>query len=96
MHETSISKFRNFSCVNQWLARYWQLCEGDFIPRRTLGKSYTVTIDNYKEVVDVIRNQEQPVICINEECSPEDFEVIKKEINSAFEELLPEKSSFEK
>lgn len=89
------TKFRDFSCVNQWLIRYWQLCEGNFSPRRTLGKSYTVTIDNYKEIAELIRNQGQQMICINEECSSREFEVIKREINSAFEFLLPNKSAFE-
>ena len=61
-----------------------------------MGKSYTVTIDNYKEVANIIKTQEQPMICINEECSMEEFEIIKKEINKAFEYILPDKSSFEK
>ncbi len=96
LRETCETKFRNFSGVNQWLVRYWQLCEGDFIPRRTLGKSYIVTIDNCREIADVIRRQEQPMICINEDCTPEEFEQIKARINSAFEEVFPEKSTFEK
>ena len=95
LEKTCISKFRNMDCVNQWLVRYWQLCEGNFSPRRTLGKSYTVTIDNYKEIAEIIRKQEQPVICINEECSMEEFEIIKSEINGALEYILPEKSLFE-
>lgn len=96
LRETCRTKFRNFSCVNYWLARYWQLCEGDFIPRRTLGKSYVVTVQNYKEIAAVIRTQTQPVICLNEDCSPEEFVLIKDEINSALGSLLPHKSSFEK
>ena len=96
LRETCEAKFRSFSGVNQWLARYWQLCEGNFIPRRTSGKSYTVTINNCSEVADIIRRQEQPMICINEDCTMQEFEQIKSTINSAFEELFPEKSSFEK
>lgn len=96
LQETCRSKFRNYSCVNYWLARYWQLCEGDFIPRRTLGKSYVVTIGNYKEIADIIRTQAQPAICLNEDCSAEEFVQIKNEINAAFASLLPDKSSFEK
>lgn len=96
LDRTCQAKFRDFSCVNQWLVRYWRLCEGEFVPRRTLGKSYTVTFENYKEIASIIRNQSQQMICINEDCSPEEFHIIKKEINSAFDILLPEKSSFEK
>lgn len=96
LSDTCSAKFRNMTCVNQWLVRYWQLCEGIFNPRRTEGKSYVVTIDNYKEVAKVIRNQELPMICLNEECSMDEFEIIKKEINEAFEFILPNKSLFEK
>lgn len=96
LQETCRTKFRNFSCVNYWLARYWQLCEGDFIPRRTLGKSYVVTIENYREIADIIRAGTQPAVCLNEDCTPEEFVRIKGEINAALNSLLPEKSSFEK
>ncbi|MCQ2517890.1 MAG: stealth family protein [Lachnospiraceae bacterium] len=96
LNRACMTKFRDFSCVNQWLIRYWQLCEGNFVPRRTLGKSFTVTIDNCKDVADIIRNRGQQMICLNEDCTPEEFEAIKKEINAAFEFLLPDKCSFEK
>ncbi len=96
LKKTCETKFRDFSCVNQWLVRYWQLCEGDFVPRRTLGKSYTVTIHNCEEIANVIKGQEHQMICINEDCTADEFEVIKSKINGAFETLLPNKSSFEK
>lgn len=96
LEKTCKNKFRSFECVNQWLIRYWRLCEGDFSPRITKGKSYTVTIDNYKEVAKIIENQAQQMICMNEDCTYDEFEIIKKHVNQAFELLLPEKSSFEK
>ena len=86
LRETCRAKFRNF----------WQLCEGNFIPRRTLGKSYVVTAENHKEIADVIRTQAQPMICLNEECSAEEFVQIKDGINAALDSLLPDRSSFEK
>lgn len=96
LEETCRAKFRDFSGVNYWLARYWQLCEGDFIPRRTLGKSYVVTVQNCEEIADVIRTQAYPAVCLNEDCSAEEFAQIKNTINAAFSSLLPDKSSFEK
>jgi len=95
LDKTCSSKFRNNSCVNQWLVRYWQICDGNFYPRRTEGKSYRVTIDNYMTVTDVIRNQKQQMICLNEDCNKEEFEIIKKNVNDSFEEMFPVKSSFE-
>lgn len=96
LDRTCKDKFRNFSNVNQWLFRYWQLCEGDFYPRRTLGKSYTVTVDNCFELTDVIRTRSQQMICLNEQCVPEEFDRIKTPINAAFEDIFPEKSIYEK
>ena len=46
----SMNKFRGSSDVTQYLARYWQICTGDFVPRRTQGKVFFPTIDTYKDV----------------------------------------------
>lgn len=96
LEKACITKFRNYDCVNQWLIRYWQICEGNFVPRKTLGRSYVLNIQNYEDISDVILNQTQPVICINEECLGDEFELVKSKVNATFEKVLPEKSSFEK
>lgn len=96
LKRTCESKFRNDFCVNHWLVRYWQLCTGEFIPRKTLGRSYTVTARNCDEIGKVIGEQKQQMICINEDCTAEEFELVKTRINAAFRRLLPDKSSFEK
>lgn len=96
LDKASRNKFRAYNDVTQYVIRYWQLCTGDFNPRLTLGKAYTVTMDNYKDVADVIRNQKEQTISIDEVCMEDEFITIKKEINSAFETILPEKSYFEK
>lgn len=96
LKRTCESKFRNDCQVNQWLVRYWQLCTGEFVPRKTLGKSYTVTAQNCDEIAKIIRNQEQQMICINEGCTADEFDLVKRKINAAFQTLLPSKSSFEK
>lgn len=96
LEKACISKFRNYDCVNQWLIRYWQICEGNFIPRKTLGQSYVLNIQNYEDISDIILKQTQPMICINEECFVDEFELIKSKVNATFEKVLPGKSSFEK
>jgi len=93
--KTSKSKFRHYENISWYLVRYWQFCTGEFVPRKTLGKSYLVTPDNYLEVVHKIENQEEQMISINEDCTPEEFEVMKKAVNEAFESILPDKCSFE-
>lgn len=95
LKRTCESKFRSVSCVNQWLVRYWQLCTGDFIPRKTLGKSYIVNASNCDEIAETIRKQKQQMICINEDCTSDEFSLVKEKINTAFQTLLPFRSSFE-
>lgn len=96
LNRACLAKFRNFDCVNQWLIRYWQICEGVFYPRRTLGKSFSVTRENCKSVADLIREQKLQMICINEDCTETEFIFIKETINKALCVLLPEMSEFEK
>lgn len=91
----SKNKFRGETDVSQYLARYWQLCSGNFNPRKTLGKSYSVKIDNYKGIAKRIEQQKLQMVSLNESCTEDEFGIIKKEINGAFEKILPEKSSFE-
>lgn len=95
LDNASCNHFRAYSDVSQYLVRYWQLCEGNFFPRRTQGKVFFVDIYNYKFIADTIRKQNQQMICLNENCTSQEFEVIKQEINAAFEKILPQKCSFE-
>lgn len=95
LDKASRNRFRSYSDVTQYLIRYWQLCEGNFYPRRTKGKVFFVDKTNYIQVANSIRNKEYQMVCFNENCTPEEFEFIRNEINSALEELFPEKSSFE-
>lgn len=88
--------FRGPADINHYLIRYWQLCEGNFCPRKTQGKMCLVNMNNYQKYAEGIRNQEWQMVSLNEDCTVEEFEIIKKEINGALEELFPKKSSFEK
>ena len=92
----SHDRFRGYADVTQYLVRYWQLCEGNFYPRKTRGKVFFPTIDTYHEVVDAIKNRSYQMISFNENCTPDEFEIMKKEINDALAEAFPNRSSFEK
>lgn len=96
LDRASRNRFRAYSDITQYLIRYWQLCTGDFYPRRTLGKLCLVNIKNYKEIAKEIRTHKYQMVSLNEDCTPAEFEIIKAEINAAFENILPKKSSFEK
>lgn len=96
LDRASKNRFRGYTDLSQYLIRYWQLCSGEFYPRRTLGKFYQVDIGNYEDVARDIENTKYPMISINENCSKEEFQIIKERINQAFNKVLPTKSNYEK
>ena len=81
--------------MTQRLITIWQICSGEFVPTRYEGKLYIIDNTNYKDAVEDIRKQKYPIISLNEAVT-DGFDIIKKEINEALKEILPEKSSFEK
>ena len=87
--------FRGYADVTQYLIRYWQICSGKFNARRTLGKVYFPNFDTYKTVVDAINKYDEQMISFNENCSPEEFEVMKRDINAALENRFSKKSTYE-
>ena len=96
LDKVSHNQFRDSSDLSQCLFRYWQLCTGDFIPRKSVGKPFLVTKENYRQIAKEIREKTTQMVCLSEDCSDEDFEAIREEINDALFSILPEKSLFEK
>ena len=93
---TSSHKFRDKSDITQYLVRYYQLLSGDFIPRSSKFGGYFDIDKNNQKIIDAIEKQKYKAVCINDSSDTYDFEKAKKEINEAFEKILPEKCSFEK
>ena len=100
MDRASQNKFRANEDVNQWLARHWQICEGNFVPKRVRGKFYLININNVDEIIKKIHQDieanKYKTICIGEYCTPQEFIIIKSKINNLLETLFPKKCSFEK
>ncbi len=92
----SRNRFRGHTDVTQYLIRYWQICSGEFVPRKTRGKVFFPTIDTYQDVVNAIDERTYQMISFNENCTPEEFTVMKEAINGALERRFPNKCSFEK
>ena len=96
LNATCMNKFRGLNDLNHWLMRYWNLCEGIFVPREiSFGKYFNIS-DNLLPITQYITGQKGKVICINDFDPDIDFERAKQEINEALNGLLPEKSSFER
>lgn len=96
LDKVSHNQFRASTDLSQSIVRYWNLCTGNFVPRKSIGIPYIVTMDNYKEVAEAIRARKSQMICLSENCTSEEFIIIRDEINSALQSILPNKCAFEK
>ena len=95
LQEVSHHKFRDYTDVNQWLAVWWQMAEGNFYPRRMDTKSILLNYNNIDQICSWIRNQTFEMLCINDDVEERHYAYIVKRISDAFESVLPDKSSFE-
>lgn len=97
LDESCRHRFRDKRGVNHWLIRYWQLVTGSFEPvSASLGSCYSIT-NNNSDISAAITGQRHKLICLNdnEVETVLDFEKEKAVIRQAFEQILPDKSSFE-
>lgn len=96
LKEASKKRFRCTEDYSTLLVRYIDLLDGNFIPRNnSFGKRYELSCDNSK-VYNAINKQKYKVLCINDSDETIDFEETKRNLCQCFDEILPEKSSFEK
>jgi len=97
LDRTCQNRFRSYTDVNHYLMRYWQLCEGDFHPRKSIGKLIRVGIESVTDAVDIIENQREPLICLGDQhiATEEAFREACEDIRKAFFKILPDKSCFE-
>lgn len=95
--ETSKSRFRRETDVNQYLFRYWQLCSGLFYPKN-FNNSYVTAVKSEEDALfisKIILSRRLRMLCINDALEvSEDFEVAKRIINDSFQAIFPDKSIF--
>lgn len=96
LNQASKNRFRDYSDVSKYVFRYYQLMSGNFYPRN-VNFSHYFELTNYNEaIIKAIKKQKYHIICINDSDPETNFLKVSKEINEAFQKILPEKSSFEK
>lgn len=96
LSDTSSHKFRSNEDVNQWLFRYWQFAEGNFVQKKAPdGQFFSIGRDD-AAIEDAIVNQRYKMVCLSDDSVALDFETEKKKMNDIFTKLLPNKCSFEK
>ena len=92
---TCRNRFRGLNDLNHWLMRYWNLCNGNFVPRKHSFAHYYNISDNNEKIYKCIQKQKYKMICINDMSEDIDFNRIKEELRGAFDKIYKEKSSFE-
>lgn len=96
LEKTSGNRFRAADDVNQWLAIWWQLASGNFSPAVFDSTVEDVMEDTIDSLFSTIVKQRRDMICINDPSEDIDFEALSEKLNAAFNEILPDKSEFEK
>ena len=94
-NETCSHKFRNVMDINQWLIKYWQICDNNFSPRNIKWGYYYEYGKNKYDLNNLIFNKKFKVICLNDVSDDYNFDVEKERTLKSFEEKFPQKSSFE-
>ena len=100
---TCREKFRGRNQVTQYLFSDWQRVTGQFRPRSPkIGRTFYLGLEtsgkepNIQEIINTITRQTCAMVCLNDGyMTDEEFEYRKKRIKGAFEQILPNKSSFE-
>lgn len=97
LRETSAHKFRSKDDLTIYLMREWQKLTGNF-HAQNINKyfKYFDLADDNTELYKTIKTQKKKIVCINDANYPIDFDRISRKLSKLFEEILPEKSSFEK
>lgn len=96
IHRTCLHKLRTREDITTWCVRDWQLFHGDFYPKKPIGKYFsTAEMKHNDDVIRYLKKQKGKVICLNDTENETDFERHKVMILEAFEQIFPEKSSFE-
>ena len=99
LDETCSRKFRYALDVTQWLMQDWQIASGNFSPRSiNFGVNCALCDDEEKNraVYAKIRSGKYGIMCLNDMVLEGDFEAVREELKSAFNDCLPDKCSFEK
>lgn len=97
LRDTLSHRFRCKDDLAHDLFRTWQKLTGNFYPYNLLNDfSFFSLSDDNQRLYRTIKKQTKKVICINDAEDNYDFEKVTTELVQAFEEIMPQRSAFEK
>lgn len=97
MEECCSSHFRNVDSISPYLQRYWELASNNFHPTNIYSIGAYFDLDkknNVENARQTILKQKKKMIALNDQ-DVLNFEEVKYSINTAFETILPDRSTFE-
>lgn len=94
--EMSEHKFRSPKDFTQELFRTWQICMSNFEPYNTYQdtKMFPLLFRAAK-AIEALKQQSYTLVCLNDNERMRNYRQTMQEIEHAFEQILPEKSTFE-
>ncbi len=94
---TCRSRFRSATDLSQWVMRYEQLAAGEFVPVG-MGDTGLATLSEagMPALGRDIRSGKYAMVCINDSNAICDTEFVRRALVDIFDNLLPEKSAYER
>lgn len=90
----SSHRFRTDNDTNHWLVRYWQLCSGQFTPRKSSFTAY-YSLDQIAEVANELANRNSALVCVNDKDIGNLYGQYVSKLQQLLQKKFPVKSSFE-
>lgn len=95
LERTSSNRFRIASDTNIWLFKYWQIASGNYEVGKKIGKLFSLD-DAGPTLWKLINSHKYKVMCLNDGFEVQNEETVEKGFIGAMDNLLPDKSIFEK
>ena len=94
--KASENRFRSPEDYTQELFRTWQICRSNFHPYNTYSdtRMFPLVLRS-KKAIQAIYDQHYKLICLNDNAHIRHYTEVMRELEKAFQSILPEKSAFE-
>lgn len=96
LDSTCRHRFRSPEDVNQWVFLWWQVASGQFAPRNVDNLVSDITPVSVQALCSAIENQSHEFICLNDPEGEVDVVCLSRQLQGAFEKILPCACAFEK
>ncbi len=97
LRKASTHRFRSTEDLTQELFRTWQICEGTFEPYNTYRDTRMFPlVVRAGQAIRAVREQSYRLVCLNDNVHIRNYARVMRDLETSFEAILPEKSSFEK